>query len=180
MRHIQTVARKWAILPTALAMLSLPGCGYHAVGSAAHLPSSVHTLAVPIFKNNTQSFHAEVVMTQAVIHEFTSRTPLRVVSQEGSETDAVVDGTILNTQVGPLTYNSTTGQSSSFLVTITASVKVTDRYHMVLYENKNYIFRQQYQSTADQPSFLQEDPAAVERLSRDFAHTLVSDVLESF
>lgn len=180
MRHIQTAARKWDILLAALAIISPLGCGYHAVGSAAHLPSAVHILAVPIFKNNTQSFHSEVVMTQAVVHEFTSRTSLRVVSQDGSDTDAIVEGTILNTQVGPLTYNSTTGQSSSFLITITAAVKITDRYHTVLYENRNYIFRQQYQSTADQPSFLQEDPAAVARLSRDFAHTLVSDVLESF
>jgi len=119
-------------------------------------------------------------MTQAVVHEFTSRTAMKVVPADDADADAMVKGAILNTQVGPLTYNSSTGQSSSFLVTITAAVTVTDRQHRVLYENKNYIFRQQYQSTSDLPSFLQEDPAAVARLSRDFAHTLVSDVLESF
>lgn len=119
-------------------------------------------------------------MTQAVVHEFTSRTALTVVPRDDADADAVVKGTILNTQIGPLTYNSTTGQSSSFLVTITAAVTVTDRNHHVLFENPNYIFRQQYQSTSDQPSFIQEDPAAVARLSRDFAHTLVGDVLESF
>lgn len=173
-------ARKCGIFVAALATIVLTGCGYHTVGSATHLPSSVHTLAVPIFKNNTQSFHAEVVMTQAVVREFTSRTTFRVVPQESTDTDAVVKGTILNTQVGPLTYNSTTGQSSSFLVTITASVTVLDKNHHVLFQNPNYIFRQQYQSTSDEPSFIQEDPAAVARLSRDFAHTLVGDVLESF
>jgi outer membrane lipopolysaccharide assembly protein LptE/RlpB len=158
----------------------LAGCGYHTVGSAAHLPSTVHTLAVPVFKNNSQSFHTELAMTQAVAHEFKSRTKLAVLAQDDSkEADATVKGTILTQTVVPLTYNSTTGQSSSFLITITASVTVLDRDNRVLYSNKNYLFRQQYQSSSDLPSFFEEDPAAVARLSRDFAQTLVSDILES-
>ena len=59
-----------------------------------------------------------------------------------------------------------------------ASVTLTARDGKVLYENKNYVFRQQYQSTTDLPTFIQEDPAAVERLCRDFARQLVADVLE--
>jgi hypothetical protein len=48
----------------------------------------------------------------------------------------------------------------------------------VLYENKNYIYREQYQSTTDLPTFVQEDPAAIQRLSREFARQLVADILE--
>ena len=55
-----------------------------------------------------------------------------------------------------------------------------DRDKRLLYENKTYTFRQQYQTTQDLVSFIQEDPAAVQRLSRDFAQALVSDILESF
>jgi hypothetical protein len=40
------------------------------------------------------------------------------------------------------------------------------------------VFREQYQSTADLPTFLDEGPGAIDRLSRDFAHQLVGDVLE--
>jgi outer membrane lipopolysaccharide assembly protein LptE/RlpB len=180
MRHTWIAAGKWGLSPAVLAMILCTGCGYHAVGSATHLPASVHTLAVPIFKNNSQSFHAEVAMTQAVIHEFTSRTPLTVVPQENADADAFVKGAIVSTQIAPLTYNSTTGQSSSFLLTITASVTITDKNSKVLFRNPSYLFREQYESSSDLASFLQEDPAAVERLSHDFARTLVSDVLESF
>jgi hypothetical protein len=42
------------------------------------------------------------------------------------------------------------------------------------------IFRQQYQSTTNLSSFFEEDSAAVERLSREFAQQLVADVLEGF
>jgi hypothetical protein len=96
------------------------------------------------------------------------------------DADAVLHGTILKETVAPLTYNSATQQSSSFLITMVASVTLTGRDGRVLYENKNYVFREQYQSTTDLPTFIQEDPAAVERLSREFARQLVADVLEGF
>jgi outer membrane lipopolysaccharide assembly protein LptE/RlpB len=160
---------------------SLTGCGYHTANSAVHLPKTVHTLAVPTFVNHTQSFHTEVAFTSAVIREFTSRTPYKVLATDKTDAaDAVLEGSINTFQVVPLTYNIQTGQSSSYLITINAGVKLLDRDKRVLYENKTYTFRQQYQTTQDLVSFIQEDPAAVQRLSRDFAQAMVSDILESF
>jgi outer membrane lipopolysaccharide assembly protein LptE/RlpB len=166
-------------------LLSLPlaGCGYHTAGSASHLPDTTHTVAVPIFENATQSYHTEMAFTQAVIRELTSRTKYSIVNSDGptnANADATIHGRIATFQIVPLTYNSRTGQSSSFLVTITASVHVNDRNGRLLYENRNYIFRQQYETTTDLTTFIQEDPAAVTRLSRDFAQSLVGDMLESF
>jgi outer membrane lipopolysaccharide assembly protein LptE/RlpB len=162
-------------------VLALTGCGYHTAGSATHLPKTVHTLAVPTFANRTQSFHTEVAFTNAVIREFTSRTPYRVLATDKPDAgDAVLEGTVNTYQVIPLLYNVQTGQSASYLITINASVKLLDRDKRVLYENKTYTFRQEYQTTQDLVSFIQEDPAAVQRLSRDFAQALVSDILESF
>ena len=162
-------------------IFALAGCGYHSVNSAVHLPKTVHTLAVPTFMNHSQSYHTEVAFTNAVIREFTSRTPYKVFATDKPDVgDAVLEGSINTFQVIPLTYNIQTGQSSSYLITIGASVKILDRDKRLLYENKTYTFRQQYQTTQDLVSFIQEDPAAVQRLSRDFAQALVSDILESF
>ncbi len=164
-----------------LAAVVLPAasCGYHTLGSAAHLPPDVRTLSIPVFATRTEAYHTETVVTEAVIREFTARTRLRVTPSTGGQPDAVLHGVILQQTVLPLTYNSTTQQSSSFLITIVASVTLTGHDGRVLYENKNYVFRQQYQSTTNLPSFLDESPAAEERLSREFAHALVADVLES-
>lgn len=164
----------------ALGLLLLAGCGYHTAGSPAHLPSTVHTLAVPVFKNNTQSWHTEVAFTQAVVQELSSRTPYRIVTGRTDDADAILEGTITGFQVNPLTYNSRTGQSSSFLITIRARVKLVDRNQKVLYRNPSYLFRQQYETTQDLASFIQEDNPAVQRLARDFAQSVVSDILESF
>ncbi len=164
----------------AFALLGLAGCGYHTLGAATHLPPDVRTLAVPEFATRSEAYRTETVMTQAVIREFNARTRLRVTPDADPDADAVLRGTILKEIAAPLTYNASTQQSSSFLVTVVASVTLTSRDGKILFQNKNYVFRQQYESTNDLPSFFEENPAAVERLSRDFARQLVADVLESF
>jgi outer membrane lipopolysaccharide assembly protein LptE/RlpB len=169
-----------AFIPIAFALLGISGCGYHTLGAATHLPPDVKTLCVPVFATHTEAYHTEAVMTQAVIREFAARTRFRVTPDASPEADAVLHGTILKEAVEPLTYNVTTQESSSFLITLVVSVTLTGRDGKILYENKNYVFRQQYQSTTDLPTFIEENPAAVERLSREFARQLVADVLEGF
>lgn len=161
-------------------LLLLTGCGYHPVGTPAHLPNAVRTIAVPVFANDTQSYHTEVAFTQAVIRALSSRTSYRVIAGDNPGADATLHGTITSFVITPLTYNSQTGQSSSFLITIKARVKLVDRDGRVLYQNPSYLFRQQYETTEDLASFIQEDNAAVQRLARDFAQSVVSDILESF
>ena len=167
-----------AILLLMAGVLAVSGCGYHTLGAATHLPPDTRTLAVPVFTTRTDTYHTEVVMTQAVIREFATRSRLRVTPSADSDPDAVLHGTILQETVAPLTYNTSTQQSSSFLVTVVAAVRLTGRDGQVLYENKNYVFRQQYEATTDLPAYFDESPGAVQRLSRDFARALVADVLE--
>jgi outer membrane lipopolysaccharide assembly protein LptE/RlpB len=172
--------RQFAFAPIAFALLALSGCGYHSLGAATHLPPDVKTLSVPLFATHTEAYHTETEMTDAVIREFATRTRLRVTPTEGEDADAVLHGTILKEYVAPLTYNASTQQSSSFLITIVVSVTLNGRDGKVLYENKNYVYRQQYQSTTDLPTFIVENPAGLARLSREFARQLVGDVLEGF
>ena len=170
--------RPFSALFLSVCLPALAGCGYHTLGAAAHLPPDARTLYVPVFATHTVNYHTEVSMTDAVIREFAAQTRLRVTPDPQGAPDVVLHGTILQETVVPLTYNTSTQQSSSFLITLVASVRLNDRDGKLLYENKNYTFRQQYQSTTDLPTYLDESPAAVERLSHDFARALVADVLE--
>jgi outer membrane lipopolysaccharide assembly protein LptE/RlpB len=158
--------------------LGLSGCGYHTLGAATHLPPDVKTLAVPVFATHTEANGTETALTEAVVRELITRTSFRVETNSGADADAVLRGTILKQTVAPLTYNSATQQSSSFVVTIVASVTLTAHDGRVLYENKNYVYREQYQSSTNLPTFIQEDPAALQRLSCEFARQLVADILE--
>jgi outer membrane lipopolysaccharide assembly protein LptE/RlpB len=162
----------------AAVLIALSGCGYHTLGSATHLPAGVQTLAVPVFATQTVAYHTETALTEAVIREFAARTKLRVTPATDSDADATLHGTILKQTVMPLTYNTATQQSSSFVITVVISVTLTGRDGRVLYENKNYTYREQFQSTSNLPTYLDESPAAEQRLARSFARALVADVLE--
>jgi hypothetical protein len=66
------------------------------------------------------------------------------------------------------------------LVIVGMRVSLTDKQGKVLYQNPSYVFREQYQVSRELSSFFEEDSPAMQRLSREFARTLVSNILEGF
>jgi len=159
--------------------LLLVSCGYHTAGASSHLPPDVKILAVPVFRNQTHTYHVETGLTNAVIREFNTRTRYRIVQSE-SDADATLQGTVVSAEVAPVAYDSTTGRASTGLVTIIIKVTLTARDGRVLYSNPNYVFRDQYQISNELASFFEEQGPALDRLSRDFSRTLVSNILEAF
>src|SRR3954470_13899209 len=104
---------------------SLSGCGYHTAGSAIHIPPNVRTVSVPIFATRVQAYHTEMAFTQAVVRELNTRTKYRIVNHDSPDADATLSGTIVSQTITPLTYDATTGQSSSYLVAVTARIILT-------------------------------------------------------
>src|SRR5260370_34159629 len=119
--------RKIAIALFLMGLLGVTACGYHTLGAATHLPPDVRTLSVPVFATRTEAYPTEALMTNAVIREFAARTRMRITPESGADADAVLHGTILPQTVSPLTYNTTTEQSSSYLITLVVSVTLTGR-----------------------------------------------------
>jgi len=155
-------------------------CGYHTAGNASQLPQNVHTIAIPGFVSHSQTFRVEQVLTDAVVREFNARTQYHVIHDTKSDADAVLRATVLSASATPLAYDSQTGRAASALITVNLQVTLTDRQGKVLFENPSYLFHDQYELTRDLPSFFQEDSPAVDRLSRDFARTLVANILEAY
>ena len=162
-----------------LSLLASAGCGYHTAGHAAQLPENVKTIAIPVFKNETPTYRIEQLLTSAVVQEFATRTRYRIIS-DSADADATLRGTVLSTVASPLTYDTATGRAASVLVVVSMKVELVDRNGKVLYQNPAYLFREQYELSQDLQSFFEEDSPAFRRLSRDFARTLVSNVLEGF
>jgi outer membrane lipopolysaccharide assembly protein LptE/RlpB len=158
---------------------SFGACGYHTARHANLLPSDLRTIAIPAFVNQTQTYKIEQTLTSSVVQEFGTRTNYHI-SQDPKSADATLHGIVLSTYTTPLTYDTKTGRASSVLVIVSMSVSLKDRQGRVLYENPSYTFREQYQVSQELSSFFEEDSPAFQRLSRDFARTLVSNVLEAF
>lgn len=178
-----TLAGFLSVLSTRYSVLLLlvcTGCGYHTAGHVVQVPESIQTIAVPVFKNDSNTYRIQQILTAAVVREFTTRTRYQILHQASDDADATLSGTVLSTSATPLTYDTNTGRAASVLVVVSISVTLTDRHGKVLYENPQYLFREQYELSQDLTTFFQEDSPALHRLSRDFGRTLVSNLLEGF
>ena len=174
-------ARK-SILCTALLLCCalLAGCGYHVAGHAANLPENWHTIQIPAFKNDTTRYRIEQKFTEATIREFISRTRYRV-SQDAESSDAVLRGEVLSIETNPILFNATTGEVTTMLVTVHVKVALIDaKTEKSVYHNDDMVFRQEYQISTDPNTFFEEQDPALERMSRDLASHIVSNVLEGF
>lgn len=168
-----------AAMAVALSLIA-SGCGYHTVGHTVALPQNVRTIAVPGFVSQSPTFRVEQVMTDAVVREFNTRTQFHIIHEAQPDADAVLKGTVLSATASPLAYDSKTGRAASVLVTVSLQVTLTGRDGKVLFQNPAYLFHEQYELSRELSSFFQEDSLAMDRLSRDFARTLVANILEGY
>lgn len=161
-------------------VMALSSCGYHTAGKATRLPASVSTIAVPMFVNQTQTYRIEQTLTRDVVRELVARSHYRVVNDAGQSADLVLKGTVVSAQASPLTYDAQSRRISSAVVTVSMKVSLSDHRGRIFFENQNYTFRQEYQVSREVSSFFQEETPALQRMSQDFARTLISDVLEAY
>jgi hypothetical protein len=161
-------------------LLAGAGCGYHTGARAVTVPTSVHVISIPVFANATQTYRVEQVLTKSVVREFITRTNYKVLDGPDPASDATLNGAVLAAFSAPLTFQTSTGRVATVLVQVFMKVSLTDRKGKVLFENPAYLFREQYEVSSDPSTFFEENSPALQRLSRDFAHALVSDILENY
>jgi outer membrane lipopolysaccharide assembly protein LptE/RlpB len=156
------------------------GCGYHVAGHSATLPSEWKTVAIPAFKNDTTRYRIEQVFTSSVIREFITRTKYRIV-QDPKNADAVLHGEISSIDTNPVLFDATTGEVTTMLVTVHTKLELIDnKTEKPVYQNQDMVFRNEYQISSDVNTFFEEQDPALERMSRDLASDIVSNVLEGF
>jgi outer membrane lipopolysaccharide assembly protein LptE/RlpB len=155
-------------------------CGYHVAGRGSALPVEWKSIAVPALTNRTTSYRIEQRLTEAVVHELLARTHYRVVQDEKAA-DAVLRGEVTSIESSALLFDTVTNRATTMLVTVRLSVRLVDLgSQKVVYENNDFLFREEYAISTDIPSFFEEQGPALDRLSRDFAGALVSALLENF
>jgi outer membrane lipopolysaccharide assembly protein LptE/RlpB len=165
--------------PLALAMVAA-GCGYHVAGRGAMLPKTWHTLSIPVFANHTLRYRLGQRFTQAVVREFEARTSYRIVP-DPRHADAVLHGDMTSIEAVPVLFDSTTGRATTMLVTVHLKVRLEDRTtKKISYRNDDFVFRDEYELSTNPKSFFEEENPALDRMARDLAARLVSDVLENF
>ena len=167
-----------------LGALLFSSCGYSLAGHGSFLPVYVKTIGVPTFANRTVIFNLETMLTQKVRSEFIGRGKFQVLP-EATGVDALLAGEVVAVTIQPASF--TPNQlASRYAITMVAKIELRDlRENKVLWENPSVTFRQEYDATGgraviDPAAFFQQDTNALERLSTEFARTIVSAILEAF
>jgi Lipopolysaccharide-assembly len=182
----QAVSRRAILraLPIVAAGLGAASCGYALAGRGSFLPVYIKTLGIPMFGNATQYQTVEQVFTQKVRLEFQSSRRYTVVpSDEG--VDGVVRGEIESISLQPVSLNAQQ-LASRTRVTVVLKVKFDDvKAGKTLWENPALSFSDEYELAnpsigQDVSAFIGNERVAMDRLSNDFARSVVSAILEAF
>jgi hypothetical protein len=159
-------------------LLNSLGCGYRIHSSVGALPSGIQSLGIPTFRNLTNQYKIEQIISSAVLKEFSIRTRARV-SSKNSDVDAVLAGEIVAMSSTPATFGSE-AFGSAFLVTVQMRVKlVSSRDSAIIWQKDDFLYQNRYALNNVVQDFFSEENPALERLSRDFAASLVSEILEN-
>lgn len=158
-------------------------CGYHVRSSVGTLPQGIQSIGIPTFKNLTNQYKIEQLISSAVLKEFSLRTRARVNSSK-SGVDAVLLGEIRNVSSTPVTFGTQTEGSqtyaSAFLVNVSISVKLMRlKDSSIIWQKEDYFYRDRYELNSQVRDFFSEENPALERLSRAFASDLVSTILNN-
>jgi hypothetical protein len=153
-------------------------------GRGSFLPDYIQTIGIPPFANRTNIFNLETLLTQKVRSEFIGRGKYKILPDD-SGVDAVLTGEVTSATLVPVSF--TLNQlASRYALTVAARVELRDiRENKTLWENPGLIFRQEYEAQGgtnalDAAAFLGQDTNALDRMSSDFARTIVSAILEAF
>ncbi len=173
-QHDSTKAR-WAVV---LLLATQVACGYKVASNNRNAPD-IGTLAVLPLENKTTTFEVEQILTRSLVRAFIEKSSYDVVS-DPSQADAVFQGVISQVSANPVIFGEQTF-GSTFLVTVVGRVELREREtSKLLFENNNFIFREQYVINVDVRNFFSELNPALERIADDFASSVVTTILEGF
>jgi hypothetical protein len=166
------------------AALLSSSCGYTLAGRGSFLPETIKTIGIPDFVNKTPYFEASQLLVQRVRSEFIGRGKYKVMPQEAG-VDAVLKATVNSISLAPSGFNDQQ-VATRYVVTISLGIQFTQASdNKVLWQNPSLTFREEYQQASgggvlDAATFFASSSNAVERMSSDFARTVVSAILEAF
>jgi hypothetical protein len=178
------------LLLLALLAVASNGCGYALAGHGSFLPDYIKIIGIPAFGNQTSYFDIAQIVTGKVQTEFIGRGRYKIVP-ETTGADAVLTGTITGISILPAAFGAQQ-QASRYTITVTANIELRDsRENKILWSNPSVTVRDEIDATGaglttdpavsvDPSAFFNQETSAVQRVSDEFARSVVSAILEAF
>lgn len=191
-------ARRWLAL-VGLG-LTLAGCGYGFQGTGNALPKDIVTVAVPIFRNDSDFEGIELDFTEALIQQFVRGRQIRVVD-DVADASAVVKGLVRRVRLRAVSFSETDQALEAQMIVVLALALERTSDGKVLWSDTGISDREEFAVTADavvtnSPEFIGRDTTfnnlddieiaqdeaqvAVERLSKRMSKSIYQRMLEDF
>ena len=170
---------KKSVVALLLFVCGLTSCGYHLAGKRLNAGRG-QTIAVPTFINRTTlGYRLEQRFSEAVRQELVRRTHFSV--ESGASGDVLVSGEVLSMTLSPVILSPPpTSRGSTYALIVDMKVNVIDtRTNTPIFQNDHWTFRDVFDLSQNSSDFVPEDSAAMDRLSRRFAATLVDTLLHA-
>ncbi len=165
-------------LITAIALcLFLGGCGYTLVGMGSALPDHIHTLAIPVLKNESSEPEIHRDLTNTLIQAFINDGRLKIAKER--KADLLMRGTLNHYSLRPVAFDDN-DVASEYVVELGIEVKVTDQVKNKKFLKQNLTTRWEYKSES---SVINTETARLEALEEayeELASRLVSLIIERF
>ena len=183
MCYRKALMRRWLarLVVISAAAATVAGCGYHLVGTSSFLPEDMKILYVAPFENLTTWADMDQRLGEALNREWVRRRRFELVNQ-AKGADVILKGVISTITVAPVTFDDN-GRATEYQMTLRASVQLVDPRGdepEVLWEDKGFSRQSSYDVDESAVNYFDRQMESMEILSRDFARSLVSAVLEGF
>lgn len=159
-----------ALAALAILLLSLGGCGYT---TRSIYPTSIQTVAVPVFKNLSFRRNLEFKLTEAIDKNIEARTPYRIGTQ--AHADSILTGTIVSVQENVLTNRFANNLPQETQVTIVVNFTWKDLRSGKILVNRANFSRSSTVVPQIGQRLVDAEQAAIEKLARSIVDEMQSD-----
>ena len=158
-------------------LLILQGCGYHLAGTRNSMPPHIHSVAIPVFKNNSSEPELHRDLTRTIRRSFIADGRLRVVGND--KADLLMKGR-LNHYVLKAASFDTDDLISEYWVELTVDIEVTDQVQNKRFMKQTLKTKWDFRASSDVVLSEATRQAALQNAYRDLGNRLVSLVVDKF
>ena len=170
---------KTLLMLLAPVLLGSLGCGYGLIGRTSNLPEDVTHIFVETLQNRTTRSRIELQLTQSIVDELVTRRRYTIVRSK-VEADAVLSGALMSFVVRPVQFGPD-GRATDYAITIRADMYlIRTGSEEVLWAQDDYIFKGDYALELGENTVFDFEDATIAVVGREFAQSVVIDLMEGF
>ena len=173
--------RTTTLVGCALIAISLVGCGYGLIGRTSNLPADINSIFIQTLENQTTRQQINLFLTDAIVQEFVTRRRYAVVGSAAAA-DAVLSGVLTAYIVRPVEFGPD-GRATRYEFTIRTNMEFKRRgSDEIIWAQSSYVYRGDFELTLDegQGTVIDNEDPTIQLVAREFAQTLIIDMLEGF